>query len=199
MQKTKNKQNKKISNKTIIAIIVVVMSIFIFFNAITNNNSSRTKIDESINNQIKSEKTHISRDLRIKFKYPKDWFIDDRYGMILLANYKTDLNKKSIKKLGNVVINIFNEELCDMSMDEQVRIGGCYAEGNWRPTEIIDKQISELSSGGFYKYTIKHPQGEKQIIYYLQNGNKMLKISKEPDPSEFDQEFEDIIRSIQFL
>lgn len=195
-------KKKSPSKRTIKKIVIVfialsllaILSLFLYYLNV-NQQEQRHYVSDAKSKYI----NYSSMDMGLALKYPENWFIDDRYGMILLANYKTDLNKVSIKKPGNIIINIYSEEICDMSLDEQIQLGRCYAEGNWSPTDIIDKQISELSSGVFYKYTIKHPQGEKQIIYYLQKGDRMLKISKEPDTSVFDKEFVEIINSINFL
>ena len=56
-----------------------------------------------------------------------------------------------------------------------------------------------LALGTFYIYTIEDSREEQQTYYYLQKGDKILQISKEPDPSQFEKEFEEIINSITFL
>lgn len=188
------KSNKKVTMVFIALSILVFLSLFLFYINFNQQKRNQFALHDKPNNI-----NYMNKGLGITLRYPANWFIDDRYGMILLANYKTDLNKKSINKLGNIIINFYNEEVCDMSLDEQIQLGGCYTEGDWAPTEIIDKQTKILTSGTLLKYAIKHPQSGKQTIFYLQKGDRILKISKSPDNSVFDEEFEEIINSIKFL
>lgn len=197
------KQSNKTKNKSLVIVIVIFVILFflgvVLGGLMNNGKSNLTSSGKQIDTKIREYNFHESNDLKISFRAPIDWIVDGRYGMLLLANYNTNLNKKSKMGLNNIEINIYKDSLCKVNLDEQVRLGGCFIENNWLPTEILNEQVNEISSGTLYKYLIKHPQNEKQIIYYLKNGNRILKISKKPDFSRFENEFMDIISSIKFL
>ncbi len=193
----KKKQNKNLTNKIIITIFILLIVAFILMLK-NSNKTSPVIIDQVIKSQTNEVNTYVSNDLKISFQYPKEWSIDDRYNIILLTNYETDLNRNDSPNDDQIELTINNANLCQKTIDEEIIKGGC-GEANIVPTEILNKQQMNLTSGIFYIYTIKNPQGKQQIWYYLQSKDRILQISKEPDPSQFEKEFNEIINSITFL
>ena len=143
-------------------------------------------------------KTHTSEDLKLSFQYPKDWHVDDRYQKILLSNYQTSLNQNNQPQLGEIAITFKHASLCQKTLDEDVLLGGC-GEGKNSKNEILSKTTKQVSAGSFITYAIRYPSGQGDTFYYLQQGDTILQISKQPDPSQFEKEFEAIINSIEFL
>lgn len=186
----KKKQNKKISTRWIIVIILILTAAFLFFQAqwFVKQNSI---------------KTHVSQDLKISFQYPKDWNIDDRYHTVLLTNYVTSMNRNDHPNSNQIEIMIdrFNVG-CHESIEENLKDPACGEGGpTVKPNEIVSKETLQKPGGTFYKYIIKYPSGKQQTFYLLQKTgtDKILQISKEPDPSQFEKEFDEIINSIKFL
>jgi hypothetical protein len=148
------------------------------------------------NDQLKS---YTSKDLKISFKYPKDWYIDDRYQMILITNYNTNLNKDDKPTNDQIELLISNFNGCHDTLEENLIDPAC---GEGGPTvaknKILSKETSQTKESTFYKYVVQTPNST--LTYYLlKNNDKVLQIEKHPDPSQFDKEFEEIINSIEFL
>jgi hypothetical protein len=192
------KQNKKQFPKLLVVIVIAacVGLIFLLLFESTKNVYQQSYHYSTKNNQVNS---YTSHDLNISFDYLENWYITDKDFSILLTNYKHNLNSNYRPNENEIEITISEGLKCQVALDEQVVIGGCFGEGNWVPTKILEKKTKKLSSGMLYTYVVKHPNGLQQTRYFLQKGDKMLQISKEPDLSQFEKEFEDIISSIKFL
>lgn len=141
---------------------------------------------------------HVSKDLKISLSYPKGWYIDDRYRSILLTNYQTNQNRDDKPTESQIRVMISNASLCQQSLDQEVLRGGC-REGEDTENQILAKKVKNLQSGSFITYRIRYPIGQEDIWYYLQSQNRIIQISKEPDPSKYEKEFEEIVNSIRFL
>jgi hypothetical protein len=64
--------------------------------------------------------------------------------------------------------------------------------------KIILKKIHQVSGGEFLKYILDSNDENQRIQYFFQKDTKILQISKTPDPSRFEKEFEDLVNSIRF-
>ncbi len=143
---------------------------------------------------------HVSKDLKISLSYPKGWYIDNRDYAILLTDYYTNLNRDD--KPSNNQIELYIREFsgCHPTIEENLKDPGCGEGGpGIKPNEITFKEVSQIPGGTFYKYIVKSPSGNEFTFYLLENGERTLNISKKPDPSQHEKEFEEIINSIKFL
>jgi len=181
------KKNKKLWLIILIAFIVGI-SIFKLSQQYLNQPTIQ-------NNQFT---THTSQDLKISLQYPKEWYVDDRYRSILLSNYITNLNRNDHPNLNQIEIMIDQASLCQDSIEKNLIYGGC-GENQKTLNKILNRQTKNLASGIFSKYTVQYPDNSQKTIYYLQHEDTILQISKQPDPSQFEKEFEDMINSITFL
>nr|MBI5456018.1 hypothetical protein [Candidatus Levybacteria bacterium] len=170
--------------KLIYLIIAIIIAVFVIL---------------LLNWQQKGTTQHVSKDLKISLSYPKEWYIDDRYQSILLTDYKTNQNRNDKPSAEQVEIYISEFSNCFSSLEDDLKYPACGEGKEDRPDEIISKDIKQVSGGTFYKYTTRTPSNEELVHYFLKNGNKILQISKEPDPSQYEKEFEEIINSIRFL
>lgn len=173
------KQIRKMKLPLIIVILIVLSFAFIIY----SKGSSTTH--------------HVSKDLKISLSYPRGWYVDDRYQSILLTNYQTSQNRDDKPIESQVRIMISNASLCQQSLDQEVLRGGC-GEGKNTENQILAKEVKNLQSGLFITYQIRYPIGQEDIWYYLQSQNRIIQISKEPDPSQHEKEFEKIVNSIRF-
>lgn len=194
----KMKLNNKLTIKYIVIVFIVLIVVSIVLVLKNIYKTFPGFIDLPMKNQVNNVNTHTSQDLKISFQYPKLWYIDDRYHIILLTNFRTNQNQNDSPNSNQIEVTINNANLCQKTIDEEIIKGGC-GEANGASTKILEKHMQELASGVFYVYKIKDPQEKQQIWYYLQNGDRILQISKEPDPSQFEKEFMNIINSITFL
>ena len=144
-------------------------------------------------------KNYTSKDLKISFQYPKDWYLDDRYLMILLTNYETNLNRDDTPVNNQVEILISNFKGCHDTIEENLMDPACGEGGPSVPkNKILSKETRQTKGGTFYKYIVESPN--KNFTYYLfEKGDKVLQIEKLPDPSKFEKEFEEIVSAIKFL
>lgn len=145
-------------------------------------------------------KSYKSRDLKISFRYSKEWFLDEQYPMILLTNYKTNLNRDDKPNNDQIEILLSNFSGCFSSIEENLIDPAC-GEGGLavKKNEILSKETKQTSGGTFYKYLIATPKGNRLTYYLLEKDGRVLQLSKQPDPSQFEKEFEEIIDSIEFL
>ncbi len=195
----KKRKTKKLDKFLSIIVLIIVLLLVVFF----INNKKNTK-PNTLNRQIITQtpqfKTHTSENLKISFQYSSDWYIYDKNYDIFITSYPT--THRDGKKPTSHQIEIFIREgpVCGrMDLDQIIIIGGCYSEGKFVPHKIKSKEVKNLSSGIFYKYIRERFDTQDQTVYFLQNGDRILQISKEPDPSQFEKEFDEIINSITFL
>ncbi len=146
-----------------------------------------------------SVQSYTSKDLKISFQYLKGWYVDDRYQRILLTTYKTSLNENVSPSPSEVELLISEFSYCFKTIEEDLIKPACGQGGPKSYNTIVSKQSKVVDGGTFYTYTVKSPNGKISAYYLLQNGDRILQISKQPDPSQFEKEFEDIINSIKFI
>lgn len=178
-----NKQTQKFKIILIFAILIFFALGFLFY----FQNSKSGKVN------------HISEDLKISLTYPKGWYIDDRYQSILLTNYETNQNERNEPSSNQVKIYISNFSSCFPSIEEDLRYPACGENKLDGPDEIVSRDIEKTKGGTFHKYITRTPRKDEIIYYLLENGDRTIEISKEPDPSKFEKEFEEIINSMNFL
>lgn len=142
-------------------------------------------------------KTHISNDLKISFKYLSKWLVNEKNRDILVTSYVTNIGEGKLPDDNQIRITIDQASLCQKTLDEEVLKGGC-GEGVNSENKILSKDIKELQSGTFSTYKIKYPSGQETTVYYLQKAERVLQITKNPDPSKLEKEFNDLINSIEF-
>ena len=140
----------------------------------------------------------VSQDLKISLSYPRGWYIDDRYHSILLTDYKTNLNRDDKPSNNQIEIYIREFSNCFPSLEEDLKYPACGQRKDGQPNNIISKETKQVPGGTFYKYITKSPENKEFVYYFLERGDRLLQISKEPDPSKFEKEFKEIINSIRF-
>lgn len=193
------KENKITSSKLLVTILIVVsiVSIFIIFSKKANNSSQQLRPSLSQQGQLKS---HTSEDLKISFTYPKDWYIYDKNFDVFITSYFTNHNEGKKPEHNQIEVGISNPGGCHEDVEENLIDPACGEGGSKvKPNKIIVKEVNQKQSGSFYKYIVEYPSGEKQTFYFFKSGDKILQISKEPDSSQFEKEFEEIVNSISFL
>lgn len=194
----KKKETKKSLRLIIIALIVWL---FILLVLISLSKRPQPTTQQYLNQpqlQNAKFKTHTSLDLKIYFQYPNGWYVDEKNGNVLITSYRTFIGEGKKAAANQVRLNITRAILCQKTLDEDVLLGGC-GEGKNTKNEILSKDIEKVPSGSFITYKIKYPNGQLDTFYYLQHDDTILQISKQPDPSNFEKEFEDIVNSIRFL
>lgn len=125
--------------------------------------------------------------------------MDEKNYSILIASYNTKIGENRVPTFEEIKIFIDSYAGCHNALDENLIDPGC-GEGGSAVTknEIISKETRETPSGTFLRYIIQTPKN-KLIYNFFQKDTKTLQISKSPDPSPFEKEFEDIINSLRFL
>lgn len=180
-----NKMIKPRKNTLLILFAIILIGVVLLkFNILNQTQLSNTP--------------YRSTDLKISFNYSKEWYIDDRDYNLLLTNYPTNQNRNEPPKTNQIEIQMHNASLCQPTLDQDVLLGGC-GEGVNTKNEILSKDVKKVGDGLFTIYKIKYPTGKEATLYYLQKDERILQISKKPDPSMFEKEFEEIINSIKFL
>ncbi len=152
-----------------------------------------------INNPLSSKTTnYTSQALKISFQYPKDWYVDEKDYSILLTSYKTRIGENMQPTNNQVRLDIDRFSGCHISIEENLKDPACGEGGPSKKSQILSKETRQTPGGTFYKYLILSSNGNKFTYYLLQKGDKILQISKKPDPSQFKKEFDQIINSIEF-
>jgi len=198
----KKKENKKSARTITIALIVGVFLIFILaaFKQKPQDLSQQYSNQPQIQNT--NFKTHTSQDLKISFQYPKEWYVNEKDRNILIASYYTRIGQNIVPKENQIKMFIDEFSGCHPSIEENLKDPACGEGGmSVQQNKILSKNTSQKTGGTFYTYIVLSPDGKQYIYYLLQKNNSdtILQISKQPDPSQFDKEFEDIINSVKFL
>lgn len=193
------KKQKAYKLKIVLVFTFLLLICLIGFFLITKNIAQEEVDNNIIINKENNLTKYVSEDLNIKLDYPSSFFIKDLGYRILITNYELIKNINYRPRQDEIEIQISIHNNCKISLDEEMRIGNCFAEGNFIPNEILSKQVKELTYTTLFIYTIKQPSSPQRTRYILKSGDKMIEISKSPDPSLFENEFEEIISSITFL
>ncbi len=188
------KKQKKQNNifLLLIAVVIIVIGSFVFLKTTRISNSTLTIKQEKLTHQYTSNAINIS------FQYPQGWYVDEKNKKTVVTSYSSQIGDGIEPTERELRITIITASLCQPTLDEDVLKGGCGEEMHSRNT-ILSKSTKEYSGGTFITYAIQYSTGEKDTFYYLQKGDRILQISKQPDPSQFENEFEKIISSIEFL
>jgi hypothetical protein len=194
----KNKERKyKINILLIVSVFigVIILSGLLFFSL-----RKGPPIRElSFPLESKQYQEYSSKNLKISFMYPQSWYLTESYSDVVVTNYPYTPHNNYMPKSDEIKIEISEAVLCNETLDQDIISWGC-GEGNQVANTILDKETRKIKSGTFLLYTVLSPQtGKKQRLYYLQNGKRFLQISKRPDSSKFDNEFEILISSIKLL
>lgn len=144
-------------------------------------------------------KKYSSADLKISFSYPGGWFVSDKDFDLMISSFPTKFGANAQPDKDQIKFFINNFNGCHETIDENLKDPACGEGGpNVKPNEIISKETQDINGAKFYKYLIKYPDGKKQTFYFLEKGDRVLQIDKTPDPSVFEKEFDEIIKSIKF-
>jgi uncharacterized protein YxeA len=196
----KNKGNLSIILIIIVALIIGALiyfksnkEIFTLFRQETTPATQEQK-KNTLEEQLQS---YSSQDLKISFKYPKAWYIDDEYPFVLISNFKSSLHQDVEVKDNQVEVFIKEFSGCFPTLEEDLIDPAC-GQGKQK-NKIISKEVNETPDGEFLKYTLDSHDENQRIQYFFQKGNRILDIEKRPDPSQFEEEFEEIVNSIKFL
>lgn len=187
-----SKQSSRINLPLILIVLIAIVFGWIIYSQSAGRiaNLSRASVIQ-----------HVSKDLKISLSYPSNWYVDDRYQSILLSDYKTSQNRNDNPSVNQIEVYLSEFSAgCHSSIEENLKDPAC---GEGGPTvqanQIITKESRAVQGGTFYKYVIQSPSNNESTYYLIEHGDRVLQISKEPDPSQHEEEFEDIINSIKFL
>lgn len=141
-------------------------------------------------------RSYTSQALKISIKYPKGWYIDDRYRTILLTSYSTNLNRDDKPTAQQLELLIDEFSGCFPTLEEDLIDPAC-GQGKVK-NKILSKDARQTPGGEFLKYTLESYDENQRIQYFFRKDERILQISKHPDPSQFEKEFNQIINSIKF-
>jgi len=161
-------------------------------NTVYKNSSEVTQSNEGVKN-------YLSKDLKMSFNYPRDWFVNEKNYFLMVTSYRTKIGENENPGNSQIEIAIHTLGGCHKTIDENLKDPSCGELGPKATNEIVSKETEDLNGGKFHKYLVKYPSGKEQKFYFLEKGDRILQIDKNPDPSVFDKEFEDIIKSIKFI
>lgn len=145
-------------------------------------------------------KKYTSSDLKITLEYPDSWFVNEKDFDLMISSFLTKFGTNDQPKNDQIKLFVNNFNGCFETIDKNLVDPACGEGGSdVKPNEIVSKETEDLNGGKFHKYLVKYPSGKEQKFYFLEKGDRILQIDKNPDPSVFDKEFEDIIKSIKFI
>lgn len=146
-----------------------------------------------------NKKQYQSTDLEISFEYPAGWFVNEKNYFLMITSYETKIGRNDQPNDSQVEIALHRPGGCHETIDENLKDPACGEGGpKVKPNEIVTKEVQDINGAKFYKYLIKYPNGEQTRFYFLEKGDRVLQIDKKPDPSMFEKEFEEIIKSLKF-
>lgn len=181
-------------------LILLIASIFGFL-VFLKTNSTKIPSTVSLNaiNQNANVNTYTSQNLKISFKYPQNWYIEDEHPFLLVSNFKSSLHKNVKLQSNQIEVLISNFNGCHKTIEENLIDPACGEGGlTVAKNKIMSKDVRQTPGGTFYKYMVQTPNN--QFTYYLlEKEGRVLQIEKKPDPSQFGKEFEDIVNSIRFI
>ncbi len=193
-------QSGKVVLVLVLFILLASVGGYLYFSSVNKDIKTEQTVEETrsteVTNAEQSDQSYTSGDLKISFKYPNSWVIDDRYFEILIASFDTNLNTNKIPDANEVEIIIHNARGCHETIDENLEDPSC-GEADGRNV-IISKETEDLNGMMFYKYLVKYPSEKEQEFYFLEKGDRILQIDKNPDPFMFEEEFNNIVKSIKF-
>lgn len=191
-------------NILILILIVLAVSIGLFsllkLRQVTPLQQSLPKTQSSQQDKTyeKSQpKEYTSKDLKISFKYPKWWFVNEKDYDIMLTSYETRIGENKPPNENELKIFIKNYSGCFLTLEEDLIDPAC-GQGKVK-NKIISKEAKQTPGGEFLKYTLDSYDENQRIQYFFQKGEKILDIEKHPNPSQFEKEFDEIVNSIKFL
>lgn len=187
------KQKKKMGVKKIVLLSVGVLIVVAIILLVKNEYGPK-----DANITAVKYKTYQSNDLKIIFNYPVKWYMQEKNREVMITSYETTMGDNLKPTSSQVKIFIDNASLCQPTLDQEIALGGC-GEGLNTKNEILSKIVEKVPAGDFVSYAIKYPTGQDATLYYLKQKDRILHISKKPDPSVFEKDFKDIIYSIRFL
>src|SRR3989344_7237517 len=185
----------------IIIILAIVISIaigaVIYFGLKSNN--PPPKPIENITISGSNLNNYTSKDLKISFNYPKDWSVDEKDYDIMVTSYKTKIGENKSPAENQIKIFIDNFNGCHKTIEENLIDPACGEGGpTVKKNKILSKEMRETKGDTFYKYVVETPNN-KFTYYLLEKNDKVLQISKQPDPSQFEREFDALVNSISLF
>ena len=185
----------------IIIILAIVISIaigaVIYFGLKSNN--PPPKPTENITISGSNLTNYTSKDLKISFKYPQNWYVNEKNFSILITSYTTFIGEGKSPKKNEIKIDIDRASLCQSDIEKNLIFGGC-GENQKILNQILNKEVKTNSYGiTISKFVVKFPDNSQKTLYYLEKEDRIIQLTKQPDPSQFEKEFEEIVNSIKFL
>lgn len=149
--------------------------------------------------QQTQNKSYKSKDLNISFSYPQDWFVNEKDFDLMITSFPTKFGENAQPERNQIKFFINEYHGCHETIDENLEDPACGEGGpKVKPNEILSKETEDINGMKFYKYLVKYPDGKQQRFYFLEKGDRVLQIDKDPDPSMLEKEFEEIVKSIKF-
>lgn len=175
----------------VLAILIIILGITVFRTPLLTEKFNITT--------EKRQNSYRSNDLRISFVYPNGWYVDEKEFDIILTSYQTKIGENRPPNTDQIKIFIDEFANCFPTLEEDLEKPGCGEGGAASRNTILSQDSKTLAGGQFHTYVIRQSNGETKTQYFLVNEEKILQISKQPDPSQFEKEFEEIVNSIRFL
>lgn len=193
----KTAQNGIILLPILLVTIVIIGAVLLFkSNLIQPQTYQQTQNPSPITNNA-DLLDYTSKDLKISFKYPKDWYVDEKDYNIIITSFKTKIGEGKAPSEGQIKIVVDNYSGCFPTLEEDLINPAC-GQGKVK-NKIFSKETKQTSGGEFLKYTLDSYDENQRVQYFFQKGDKILDIEKHPDPSQFEKEFEQIVNAIKFL
>lgn len=190
---------------TLLSVVILLgTATFLIKSNIFRNYSPKTSFEtkdsfEKENVNVDPTQIYTSKDLKISFAYPENWYVDEKDYDIMITSYQTVIGENKSPNPNEIKIFIDNFNGCHKTIEENLIDPAC-GEGGTKveKNKILSKEMRQANDGTFYKYKVQTPN--TQFTYYLlQKSDKVLQIEKHPDPSQFEKEFEQIVNAIKFL
>ena len=179
------------------------LTIFVLWKGAQIEETLQDNKDKTSIEVIGQYESYISQDLQISFKHPNGWYIHEKDRSIMITSYPTKIGDNSRPNVSQT--KIFIGEWgggCYKTIEENLKNPACGRGRQDLPNEILSKKVIASPEGIYSKYEVLNPSTSNKFTFRFfeqKDTDRILQISKEPDPSEFDKEFEAIIRSIKFL
>lgn len=199
MKKTAHKGNILISILIVLAVSIGLFSLLKSkqITPLLQNSSQEQSNQQNKPDQNSELREYTSQSLKILFKYPNGWYVDEKDFDIMITSYKTKIGENKPPKSNEMKIFINNYSGCSPTLEKDLVDPAC-GQGKIK-NKIISKDTKQTPGGEFLKYTLDSYDENQRNQYFFQKGEKILDIEKHPDPSQFEKEFDEIVNSIKFL
>lgn len=186
----------------LITLIFFVGVAYLFFEPFLNSNTLNTSTVEQDTQEREEDElglvSYTSEEMKLSFKYPKEWLVNEKNYDIMITSFPTKFGDNMQPLANEIKLFMSSPNGCHETIDENLKDPACGEMGEVR-NEIANKEIENLGDMKFYKYLVRYSNGKEHRFYFLEKGERVIQIDKSPEPSIYDEEFDQIVRSIKFL